>query len=63
MALSGGEPFLSEDLGEIVCYVRGENGISGIQIVSNGTRVTEEELEKVKPYVSGVPLPLMAASE
>ncbi len=54
VVLSGGEPFLREDLGEIVRYAREVAGISMIQIISNGTRITPEALEQVKPYISGI---------
>ena len=54
VVFSGGEPFLRDDLGEIVRYTRQDAGIPGIQIITNGTKVTAEALQKVKPYVSGI---------
>ena len=54
VVFSGGEPFLRDDLGEIVRYTREDAGIPGIQIITNGTKVTAEALQKVKPYVSGI---------
>ncbi len=54
VVLSGGEPFLRKDLGEIVRYAKGKAGIAGIQIITNGTKVTSEMLKAVKPYVNGI---------
>lgn len=54
VVFSGGEPFLREDLGEIVRYAREEAGIRVIQLITNGTKVTAEALEKVKPYINGI---------
>lgn len=54
VVISGGEPFLREDLAEILRYAREEAGIPGIQIITNGTKITAEALQKVKPYVSGI---------
>ena len=63
VVLSGGEPFLRDDLGDIVRYAREETGIGGIQIITNGTMVTQEALKKVKPYVSGIAVSIDGYSE
>lgn len=54
VVFSGGEPFLREDLGEILRYAREVCGIPVLQIITNGTKVTAQALEAVKPYVTGI---------
>ena len=54
VVFSGGEPFLRDDLGEILRYAREACGIPGLQIITNGTKVTPQALEQIKPYVSGI---------
>lgn len=53
VVISGGEPFLREDLADIVAYVR-EVGIGSVDVLTNGTAVTPEKLEAIAPYVGRV---------
>lgn len=63
LVFSGGEPFLRADLGEIVRYAAEELHFPGIQIITNGTCVTEEMLAQIRPYVSGVAVSIDGYSE
>lgn len=54
LVISGGEPFLRKDLGEILQYAKNEAQISRVQIITNGTFLTIEMLQQVKPYVDGI---------
>ena len=53
MVISGGEPFLRDDLSAIVAYVR-ERGIDSVDVLTNGTAVTPERLAAIAPYVGRV---------
>ena len=53
VVISGGEPFLRDDLAAIVAYVR-ERGIDSADVLTNGTAVTPEKLAAIAPYVSRV---------
>ncbi|BAN76114.1 radical SAM/SPASM domain-containing protein [Adlercreutzia equolifaciens] len=53
MVISGGEPFLRDDLSAIVAYVR-ERGIDSVDVLTNGTAVTPEKLAAIAPYVGRV---------
>lgn len=53
MVISGGEPFLRDDLSAIVAYVR-ERGIASVDVLTNGTAVTPERLAAIAPYVGRV---------
>ena len=53
MVISGGEPFLRDDLSAIVAYVR-ERGIASVDVLTNGTAVTPEKLAAIAPYVGRV---------
>lgn len=52
--VSGGEPFLREDLPEIVEHAKRTCGIASITVLSNGTRMTEDALERLAPNVDCV---------
>lgn len=54
LVISGGEPFLRDDLPEIVRHAKQECGICQVDVLSNGTRITVEALERMAPYVDGV---------
>ncbi|BCS56285.1 hypothetical protein ADLECEL_01700 [Adlercreutzia equolifaciens subsp. celatus] len=53
VVISGGEPFLRDDLPAIVAYVR-ERGIASVDVLTNGTAVTPEKLAAIAPYVGRV---------
>lgn len=53
LVISGGEPFLRDDLPAIVAYVR-ERGIASVDVLTNGTAVTPERLAAIAPYVGRV---------
>lgn len=53
LVISGGEPFLRDDLPAIVAYVR-ERGIESVDVLTNGTAVTPEKLAAIAPYVGRV---------
>lgn len=54
VVISGGEPFMRDDLKEIVQYATEHAKIPHVQIITNGTVVTEKVLEEIKPYISGI---------
>jgi len=51
VVISGGEPFLRDDLAAIVAYVR-ERGIDSVDVLTNGTAVTPEKLAAIAGRVS-----------
>ncbi|MBO6154644.1 MAG: radical SAM protein [Lachnospiraceae bacterium] len=53
LIISGGEPFLRNDLKDIVKYAK-DRGIPAIQIITNGTVLKEEVLVEIKPYVMSI---------
>ena len=53
LVISGGEPFLRDDLPAIVAYAR-ERGIDSVDVLTNGTAVTPEKLAAIAPYVGRV---------
>lgn len=53
VVISGGEPFLRDDLADIVAYVR-ERNIDSVDVLTNGTAVTPEKLAAIAPYVGRV---------
>lgn len=53
LVISGGEPFLRDDLPAIVAYAR-ERGIDSVDVLTNGTAVTPEKLADIAPYVGRV---------
>lgn len=54
VVISGGEPFIRDDLKEIVQYATENVKIPYVQIITNGTLVTANVLEEIKPYISGI---------
>lgn len=54
LIISGGEPFLRDDLPDIVEYAKRVCGIRSITVLSNGTRMTAEALERLAPNVDCV---------
>lgn len=54
LVISGGEPFLRDDLPDIVAHAKAECGIPSVTVLSNGTCLKEEALAKLAPYVDCV---------
>lgn len=54
LAISGGEPFLRRDLPEIVKHAKVVCGIQNVTVLSNGTCITKEALERLAPHVDCV---------
>ena len=54
VTISGGEPFLRDDLPDIVEHAKRACGIGSVTVLSNGTRMTEEALERLAPNVDCV---------
>lgn len=51
LIISGGEPFLRNDLDEIVKYAKEEIMVEKVVIITNGTIIKESVLYNIKPYV------------
>lgn len=54
IVISGGEPFLREDLPEIVEYAKKDCSIPKVTVLSNGLCFTEEVLARLAPHVDCV---------
>lgn len=54
LVVSGGEPFLREDLPEIVEYAKRACGIGSVTVLSNGTCMSVSALERLAPHVDCV---------
>lgn len=54
LVISGGEPFLRSDLPDIVAHAKRDAGIAKVTVLSNGTCLTSEALERMAPYVDCV---------
>ena len=54
LVISGGEPFLRNDLAEIVAHAKQECGIRSVTVLSNGTCFTPENLEALASNVDCV---------
>ncbi len=54
IVISGGEPFLRDDLPEIVEYAKEACSIQKVTILSNGLRFTEQALDRLAPHVDCV---------
>ena len=54
LIISGGEPFLRDDLPDIVEHAKRACGIGSVTVLSNGTRMTEAALERLAPHVDCV---------
>lgn len=52
--ISGGEPFLREDLADLAIYAKQECGIASVSIISNGTCLSVSQLEKMVRYIDQV---------
>ena len=54
LIISGGEPFLRDDLPDIVAYAKRTCGIKAVTVLSNGTCLTEGALAALAPNVDCV---------
>ncbi len=54
LVVSGGEPFLRDDLPDIVRHAKQDCGIPRVDVLSNGTCITPEALRAMAPYVGSV---------
>lgn len=54
LIVSGGEPFLRDDLPEIAAYAKTTCGIAQVTVLSNGMRITTQALERLAPHVDCV---------
>ncbi|HIW76565.1 MULTISPECIES: radical SAM/SPASM domain-containing protein [Gordonibacter] len=54
LVISGGEPFLRDDLPAIVEYAKRACGIASVTVLSNGTCITPAALEALAPHVDCV---------
>lgn len=63
LIISGGEPFLRDDLVDIVSYAKLECGIQSIDILSNGTCLNKRTLEGLAPYVNKVSISFDGCSQ
>jgi radical SAM protein with 4Fe4S-binding SPASM domain len=50
VSLTGGEPFLSPHLFDLLTHLEKDENITELGILSNGTCITDEHIEKIKQY-------------
>jgi radical SAM protein with 4Fe4S-binding SPASM domain len=62
LVISGGEPFLREDLPELLAYAKNVESIETITVATNGTKVSRETLERLAPFVSRISVSFDGAS-
>jgi radical SAM protein with 4Fe4S-binding SPASM domain len=62
LVISGGEPFLREDLPELLDYAKTVEGIETINVATNGTKLSRESLERLAPIVSRISVSFDGAS-
>jgi radical SAM protein with 4Fe4S-binding SPASM domain len=62
LVISGGEPFLREDLPELLAYAKSVVGIETINVATNGTRISAESLRRLAPFVSRISVSFDGAS-
>lgn len=63
MVISGGEPFLRDDLDEIIRYSKEEMMLERVFLVTNGTVIKKEVLLKIKPYIDNIAVSIDGFSE
>lgn len=51
LVISGGEPFLRDDLVEIVSYAKTNCGIPSVAVLTNGTHLDEAVLKRLAPII------------
>ena len=54
LVISGGEPFLREDLPAIVKYAKETCEIGCVDVITNGTVVDSEQLKLIAPFISRI---------
>lgn len=54
LVISGGEPFLRSDLPEIVKFAKQDCAIANVTVLCNGTRITRDALQRMKPWIDKV---------
>ena len=54
IVISGGEPFLRDDLAAIAAYAKIECGIPSVVVLSNGIGLDAHQLKRVAPFVDRV---------
>lgn len=52
--ISGGEPFMRKDLADIVTYAKRDCKMAYVSVLSNGTCIDRDQLDKMAPYVDRV---------
>ena len=62
LAISGGEPFLRDDLPDIVRYAASDAGIAQVTVLTNGTCVSAAAAHALAPHVAAVSVSLDGCS-
>lgn len=62
IVISGGEPFLRDDLPQILRYARESCSIDKIEVITNGTLLSREAVRSVKDFVDCIALSIDRAS-
>ena len=62
IVVSGGEPFLRDDLPQILRYARESCSINRIEVITNGTLLSREAVRSVKDFVDCIALSIDRAS-
>ena len=62
LVISGGEPFLRDDLAALVRHAKEQAGIGSIDVLTNGTCISAEKLAALAPYVDRVSVSFDGAS-
>ncbi|MEG0323025.1 MAG: radical SAM/SPASM domain-containing protein, partial [Raoultibacter sp.] len=63
VVISGGEPFLRDDLPGLLAYAKLECGIPSIVVLSNGLCMTADQLKRVAPFVDRVSISFDGCSD
>jgi radical SAM protein with 4Fe4S-binding SPASM domain len=62
LVISGGEPFLRDDLPELLAYAKTVGGIETINVATNGILLSREVLKRLAPLVSRISVSFDGAS-
>jgi len=54
LIISGGEPFLREDLPEIIRYAKEKCSIDYVDVLTNGTLINHEQIKRIAPFVNRI---------
>lgn len=63
IVISGGEPFLREDLPGLLAYAKLECSIPSVVVLSNGLGIDNEQLKRVAPYVDRISISFDGCSD